>query len=60
MNLDSLYAELTLPPKQKVALVVLDGVGDIAIKKHGYMTPLEAAPHPRTWTRSARIRRRAA
>jgi 2,3-bisphosphoglycerate-independent phosphoglycerate mutase len=46
MNLDALYSELTLKTKSKLALVVLDGVGDIAIKENGYLTPLEAAVTP--------------
>ena len=35
MNLDHLYSELTLKTNAKLALVVLDGVGDIAIKEQG-------------------------
>ena len=31
MNLDSLYSELTIPTKAKLALIVLDGLGDLAI-----------------------------
>ena len=46
MNLDALYSELTLKPTAKVALVVLDGVGDIATPEQGYLTPLEAAVTP--------------
>lgn len=46
MNLDSLYAELTLKTKSKVVLVVMDGVGDIATRDQGYLTPLEAAATP--------------
>jgi 2,3-bisphosphoglycerate-independent phosphoglycerate mutase len=46
MNLDSLYSELTLKPKNKIALLVMDGVGDIAIKENNYLTPLEAAKTP--------------
>src|SRR5664279_3364684 len=46
MNLDALYSELTLKPTAKVALVVLDGVGDIATREQGYLTPLEAAVTP--------------
>ena len=41
-----MYDKLTLPTKAKIALVVLDGVGDIAIKENGYLTPLEAAKTP--------------
>ena len=46
MNLDSLYSELTLKTKTKHVLVVLDGLGDIATKETGYLTPLEAAHTP--------------
>ncbi len=46
MNLDALYSELTLKTSAKVALVVLDGVGDIATREQGYLTPLEAAVTP--------------
>jgi 2,3-bisphosphoglycerate-independent phosphoglycerate mutase len=47
MNLDALYSSLTLKEtKAKLALIVLDGVGDLATKQNGYMTPLEAAYTP--------------
>src|SRR5499425_802828 len=46
MNLDALYSELTLKTDAKLALLVLDGVGDIATKEQGYLTPLEAAITP--------------
>ena len=46
MNLDALYSELTLKTSAKLALVVLDGVGDIATRENGYLTPLEAASTP--------------
>ena len=46
MNLDALYSELTLKTNAKVVLVVLDGVGDIATREQGYLTPLEAAVTP--------------
>jgi 2,3-bisphosphoglycerate-independent phosphoglycerate mutase len=46
MKLDSLYSELTLKTTAKLALVVLDGVGDLATKEQGYLTPLEAAVTP--------------
>ncbi|MBI3415169.1 MAG: 2,3-bisphosphoglycerate-independent phosphoglycerate mutase [Verrucomicrobia bacterium] len=46
MNLDALYSELTLKTKAKLALVVLDGLGDIATKSQGECTPLEAAATP--------------
>ena len=46
MNLDALYSSLTLKTNAKLALVVLDGVGDIATKDQGEVTPLEAAATP--------------
>ena len=46
MNQDALYTELTLKPTGKLALVVLDGVGDVATREQGYLTPLEAAATP--------------
>ena len=46
MNLDALYSELTLKTKTKLALVVLDGLGDLATREQGYLTPLEAAATP--------------
>jgi 2,3-bisphosphoglycerate-independent phosphoglycerate mutase len=46
MNLDALYSELTLKTKAKLALVVLDGLGDLATREQGYLTPLEAAHTP--------------
>src|SRR5215467_8840464 len=46
MNLDKLYSELTLKTGAKLALVVMDGVGDIATGQQGYVTPLEAAKTP--------------
>ncbi len=46
MNLDALYSELTLKSNAKLALVVLDGLGDIATKEQNYLTPLEAASTP--------------
>jgi 2,3-bisphosphoglycerate-independent phosphoglycerate mutase len=46
MNLDTLYSELTLKTDAKLALLVLDGVGDIATREQGYVTPLEAASTP--------------
>jgi len=46
MNLDTLYSELTLKTGAKLALVVLDGVGDVATRQQGYVTPLEAAKTP--------------
>ncbi len=46
MNLDSLYSDLTLKPGAKLALLVMDGLGDLANRAQGYMTPLEAASTP--------------
>ena len=46
MNLDTLYSELTLKTKTKLVLLVLDGLGDIATREQGFMTPLEAAVTP--------------
>src|SRR5947209_11603936 len=46
MNLDALYSELTLKPEAKLVLVVLDGLGDLAIGGLDSSTPLEAARTP--------------
>jgi 2,3-bisphosphoglycerate-independent phosphoglycerate mutase len=46
MNLDALYSELTLKTKTKMVLLVLDGLGDLATREQGYLTPLEAAATP--------------
>src|SRR3954467_6308942 len=46
MNLDSLYSELTLKTNAKIVLLVMDGLGDIATREQGYVTPLEAASTP--------------
>src|SRR5882762_3812868 len=46
MNLDALYSALTLKTDAKLALIVLDGVGDVATREQGYVTPLEAALTP--------------
>lgn len=46
MKLDALYSELTLKTNAKLALVVLDGLGDVATREQGYLTPLEAARTP--------------
>ncbi len=45
-NLDALYSELTLKPTGKMVLAVLDGLGDVATRDQGYVTPLEAAITP--------------
>ena len=46
MKLDKVYENLTVPNKTKLALVVLDGLGDIATDTTGWRTPLEAAKTP--------------
>jgi len=46
MNLDHLYSKLTVKTKAKLALVVLDGLGDLATRDQNFMTPLEAAKTP--------------
>jgi 2,3-bisphosphoglycerate-independent phosphoglycerate mutase len=46
MNLDHLYSHLTIKTNAKLALLVLDGLGDIATKEQNYLTPLEAATTP--------------
>ena len=45
-KIDDLYSGLTLPPQGKLVLLVLDGLGDIATRGNGYLTPLEAASTP--------------
>jgi len=46
MKLDDVYSDLTLKTNAKLALVVLDGLGDLATKEQNYLTPLEAAVTP--------------
>jgi 2,3-bisphosphoglycerate-independent phosphoglycerate mutase len=46
MKLDDQYSELTLKTNAKLALIVLDGLGDIATKEQNYLSPLEAAHTP--------------
>jgi 2,3-bisphosphoglycerate-independent phosphoglycerate mutase len=46
MSLDQLYSHLTIKTNAKLALLVLDGLGDIATKEQNYLTPLEAAATP--------------
>jgi 2,3-bisphosphoglycerate-independent phosphoglycerate mutase len=46
MNLDALYSKLTVKTDAKFALIVLDGLGDIATTAQGEVTPLEAARTP--------------
>jgi 2,3-bisphosphoglycerate-independent phosphoglycerate mutase len=45
-TLDDTYASLTVSTGAKLALLVLDGLGDIATREQGYLTPLEAARTP--------------
>lgn len=46
MNIDHLYSTLTIKTNAKLALVVLDGLGDLAMPEQNYLTPLEAAHTP--------------
>lgn len=46
MNLDDVYAKLTVKTQARLALVVLDGLGDIATREQNWLTPLEAAVTP--------------
>lgn len=46
MSIDSIYSDLTLKNGAKMALLVMDGLGDIATKDTDYKTPLEAANTP--------------
>lgn len=46
MNLDSLYSQLTLKTGAKIALLVMDGLGDLATGGPDSSTPLEAANTP--------------
>ncbi len=46
MSLDSFYSKLTIKTGAKMALIVLDGLGDIATLAQGELTPLEAAKTP--------------
>lgn len=45
-KLDEVYSKLTIKTGAKLALVVLDGLGDIATAAQGNLTPLEAAQTP--------------
>ena len=45
-TLDETYSKLQVKTDAKLALVVLDGLGDIATRDQGYLTPLEAARTP--------------
>lgn len=46
MNLDTVYSQLTHRTGAKLALLVLDGLGDLATAEQGGKTPLEAATTP--------------
>jgi 2,3-bisphosphoglycerate-independent phosphoglycerate mutase len=46
MNLDDVYAKLTIKTDAKLVLVVLDGLGDLATPQQNFLTPLEAAKTP--------------
>lgn len=46
MNLDALYSKLLVKTDAKLALIVLDGLGDIATLGQNEVTPLEAARTP--------------
>jgi 2,3-bisphosphoglycerate-independent phosphoglycerate mutase len=46
MNLDSVYAKHTIKTGAKLVLLVMDGLGDIAVAQNNYLTPLEAAATP--------------
>src|SRR5580658_8997050 len=46
MSLDHLYSHLTIKTNAKLALLVLDGLGDLANREQNYLTPLEAAATP--------------
>lgn len=35
-----------MPPRRRVAFVLIDGLGDVSIPRFGYKTPLEAAKVP--------------
>jgi 2,3-bisphosphoglycerate-independent phosphoglycerate mutase len=45
-SLDKVYAQLQVKSGAKLALLVLDGLGDLATREQGYLTPLEAARTP--------------
>jgi len=45
-KLDSVYAKLQVKTGAKMALIVLDGLGDLATRSQNWMTPLEAAKTP--------------
>ncbi|MSU34742.1 MAG: 2,3-bisphosphoglycerate-independent phosphoglycerate mutase [Pedosphaera sp.] len=45
-RIDDVYAKLQIKTGAKLVLVVLDGLGDVAMREQGWMTPLEAATTP--------------
>lgn len=45
-RIDDIYAKLQIKTGAKLVLVVLDGLGDVATREQGWMTPLEAATTP--------------
>jgi len=45
-KLDSVYAKLQVKTGARMALIVLDGLGDLATRSQNWMTPLEAAKTP--------------
>ncbi len=45
-TLDETYAKLTVKTGARMALLVLDGLGDLATREQSYLTPLEAARTP--------------
>jgi hypothetical protein len=59
MNLDALYSQLTLKPEAKLALVVLDGLGDLATGGPDSSTHSKRLSH-RTSTHSRKTPPRAA
>jgi 2,3-bisphosphoglycerate-independent phosphoglycerate mutase len=46
MKLDDFYAKLTVKTNAKLVLLVMDGLGDLATREQGFLTPLEAATTP--------------
>ena len=58
MKLDELYSSLTIKTGAKLALIVLDGLGDIATAATGNMTPLEPEDRrKRSWQGISQIER---
>src|SRR5437764_5666509 len=44
--MDATFSEILLKSNEKIELLVLDGVGDLATREQGYQSPLEAAGTP--------------